>query len=531
MSMFTIVQLKAPTTASKGSTVTITVAVSNNQNVPNNCLVQIYDQYGKYYTSKYSWIPGGTTEILTLSFTFPGGTRTFEVRACDSSGVIWDSKTFTISETPSIPQPSPEEGGNPKLVFLTADVLPPTTGRNTIRVTVKVRNDGAGGYIWMKLYGNGILKETKRYFYSGETNWLYVDLPSNAPTGTYTFDIGYDNVRVKSGSVTISKPNTEVISEPNEPDIPPPEPPPSGTSWWDLISWAEKIPVVGEWISILVKKIRDAVAGTVSSATQGIATLKKWYDSVKYYVNKLVEDPRGFIDRYLPWWIKDKFRELEFSLNSLRFNTEWNINRLRFSIETIKSTVWNYVPQFIKDKITNAYNWAREAYYWITFHGNTIKNWFYSRYTWFKEQLNLHTFIIWDTIKPRVEWLVRSTYGFVDSLKEFAEDPVGYIKKITEPLIEEFYKLIRPTIDEIKRRVDNGWKAIENLEKSIKYGFASFLLQFVAWFFVSFFRDLAELEYDPETGEVYGTPENPFSYVVIELIKVEKPKPPLGDES
>jgi len=295
-----------------------------------------------------------------------------------------------------------------------------------------------------------------------------------------------------------------------------------------VADWAEEhIPLVGSHIANLVRNIQYATEAWLSWVIAWVKWLRdsfwpwtrdwiNWlcnaYNSLRYYVyNYLVGSVNWIKDRLLTLW-SDFYNWAIPKIN-------WLVN----GFNNLSNYVYNWLTDWLRD-LQNAFNSFRS---WVLDNINSIWNWINNAPNWFWYQLNnaKNAILSWvyPLIKPLSDWIS----WFQREFYEFLKDPIGYIRKAVNPLIKQIYDFFKPITDNISRSLENAWKTIMSLDQAIRYGFTSFLMGMLAWFFTSFFRDLVELEYDPETGEVYGTPENPFTYVVIELMKVEKPKPPL----
>ncbi len=242
---------------------------------------------------------------------------------------------------------------------------------------------------------------------------------------------------------------------------------------------------VWDSVDYLKRRIWNYIEPTINSLELGLSKLETWYDWVKREINSFVSDPFGYIESHLPSWIKDWLRDLQIAFDNFKSWVSCEIPKL-----------WSWIQ--------NAPNW-------------------------FIHQLDQAKQRIWSYVEPYVKPVINGWNWFTGQFNEFLKDPIGYIKKAVNPLIKQIYDFFKPITDNLSKSLENAWKTITSLDQAIRYGFTSFLMGMLGWFLNSFFKDLSELEYDPETGEVYGTPENPFTYVVIALMKVEKPKPPLGE--
>jgi len=291
-----------------------------------------------------------------------------------------------------------------------------------------------------------------------------------------------------------------------------------------IADWAEGIPGVGEYIADIIRAIQSAIESAygwieawvawlrdtfypwvvstfesvwdslsalwdeiyhyieswLESLESGLDTLTSWYYWVADEVNDFVSDPFGYIDRHLPSWIKDWLRDLQNAFDSF------------------------------KD--------------WATDEINAVRTWIDNAERWFSKQLEKAK----DTILSWVDPLIKPLSDWIDSFKrefaEFLKDPVGYITKAVQPLIDDLGKKLSAFSDWVNEQFGNVKSAILGIDDFLKAKLLEFIGGFAAWFLWSFLNDLVTLEYDPETGEVYGEPKNPVTHFLIWYFEVEKPE-------
>ena len=188
--------------------------------------------------------------------------------------------------------------------------------------------------------------------------------------------------------------------------------------------------------------------------------------------------------------------------------------------------VYNLIPDWIKDGVKTAIEEISKI--WCSLHSlwDDFWDWVNNAGSWFQEQLY--------NAKPIVEsWIhkiVDPAHNFIDwfkrEFKEFISDPTGYIKDVVNPIIAPLKK----EWDEFTRWVDDKVKgftdAVLSIDDFILLKLEEFAVGLIAWFIGTLIDDLAHLQYDPETKQIYGEPKNPITHILVWFFEVEKPENP-----
>lgn len=293
-----------------------------------------------------------------------------------------------------------------------------------------------------------------------------------------------------------------------------------------VADWAERIPLVGSHISSLVKKIQGAIESWTWLWRYYAETLWDWYWKVKYTIEDFVDDPAGFITQRLPNWIREKINDLKNSLDVVRNWYYYVKEEVDKFVNDPFGYINDHIPEWIKKGVNDALNGINWLANELKNKWDAFTNWVNNSVNWWWNQLQnaRDTIIAW--IKPVIDPVIGWVNWFKNSFAEFLKDPVGYITKAVNPVINQITDTLNGFVDWVKQQLGNVQSAIIGLDMFIGEKLLQFLNSFVAWFLWTFFNDLITIEYDTETGEIYGQPTNPVTMILIGYFEMKEPEYP-----
>jgi len=294
-----------------------------------------------------------------------------------------------------------------------------------------------------------------------------------------------------------------------------------------IADWAEEhIPLVGGWIAELVRKIQSAIESAYGWFTKTVGWIKSiWVPWVENVINSLSDslsnawtrikqhiEPAIFALESAYSWMKDKVENLDEDFSNFLSN--------------LPTIVYNLIPDWIKDGVRDALDEISKIWSSLNLLWDDFSEWIHDAGSWFQEQLHnskdLITSWIHEIIDPVTSWI----NWFKRKFDEFLEDPVGYIHDVIDPAIAELRKEWNEFTSWVDEKVNGFIDAISSIDDFILSMLEVFILSLIAWFIGTFIDDLAHLQYDPETKQVYGKPKNPITHILIWFFEVEKPENP-----
>jgi len=294
-----------------------------------------------------------------------------------------------------------------------------------------------------------------------------------------------------------------------------------------IANWAEEhIPLLGGWIAWLVRLMQGAIEGaygwigkTVSWiqntfipwAKETIDDISRSLSNAWTWIKQHIEPTLDALER--GWnWLEEKVKNLD----------EWFGNFTR----NLPTIIWQHIPESMKRATEMTLSVLPTVFQFImTFqHGFSLfltnPDW------WFLGLLKKYKPVIvsWasEVIEPISKWIDDVKLN----LSKFLEDPIGYIKGVVDPIIaplEKGWNEFKGWVDE---KVNGFIDAISGIDDFILLKLEEFAIGLIKWFISTLIDDLAHLQYDPETKQIYGEPKNPITHILIWFFEVEKPENP-----
>jgi len=294
-----------------------------------------------------------------------------------------------------------------------------------------------------------------------------------------------------------------------------------------IADWAEEhIPLVGGWIAELVRKIQSAIESAWG-----------WIEKTVSYIKST----------WIPWaekTINDISNSLSNAWTRIRQHIEPEIDALKKGWDRIEDTVknlgelfsnftrnlptiiWQHIPESVKRATEITLTAFPIVFQFVTTFPRGFNLFITNPDFWFLGLLKKYKPVIvgwvFEVIEPISKWI----NDIKLNLNEFLKDPIGYIKGVVNPMIKD----LKEGWDEFKGWVDEkvyGFiDAISGIDDFILLKLEEFAVGLIKWFIGTLIDDLAHLEYDPETKQVYGEPKNPITHILIWFFEVEKPENP-----
>jgi len=295
----------------------------------------------------------------------------------------------------------------------------------------------------------------------------------------------------------------------------------------NIARWAEEhIPLIGDWIARLVEKIEDgleAAWGWIERAVSWIEntwipyiedlinTISLTVSEIAYRVKQIIEPAIDALEGGLNW-VKEKLTDLARDFDDL--------------IHNLPTIVYDLIPDWIKegakkalDDISNIWNNINSLYNYIKEGLSHVEDLIASKANEVTNTLKSWVTNLVDPIKEGLE-------GLKNRLRDFLDDPIGYIRKAMDPIISSISQELSEFSSWVKEKVHGFTDAILGIDDYLAKALEGFIISLIAWFMWSFIDDLAHLEYDPRTKQVYGKPKNPVTIVLIWFFEMEKPENP-----
>ncbi|RLI81680.1 MAG: hypothetical protein DRP01_10670 [Archaeoglobales archaeon] len=274
------------------------------------------------------------------------------------------------------------------------------------------------------------------------------------------------------------------------------------------------------------------------------------------FLSKLAEWCRSnipFVGGHIAWLVEQLESRLEEWLEPWfdKLSGVWDwFSRVKSELDEFARDPFSY----IKSRVLNVLNAIVGTAYkgftgfveWVESGIQQASAWINSSVEWLKSQIARLSDAIWSAVKPFIEPALKWIESVSSEVNEFLKDPAGYIRSRISSWIEGVKNFILGKVNEARRTLEkvvsdvgnafNGFvEWVKGRVSSIVDGVLSiddflasmlfnFIVGFAKWFLYTFLKDLFELEYDVEAGEVIGEYKNPITRFLVEPIEVEEPK-------
>jgi len=294
-----------------------------------------------------------------------------------------------------------------------------------------------------------------------------------------------------------------------------------------IANWAEEhIPLVGNWIAELVRKIQSAIEGAYDWVKKTASYIKNtwipWAEKTINDISNSLSNAWTRIKLHIEPAIDALKRSWDRIEDTVKNWDDWSDNFIR----NLPTIVYNLIPDSIKDGAKNAIEGIKGAWSSLYSLWDSFSKWIDNADSWFHEKLRNAKDIIspWihevtDPISKWIDWFERE-------FKEFISDPIGYIKSVVNPVIAPLKKEWNEFKGWVDEKVYSFVDAISSIDDFILLKLEEFAIGLIAWFISTLIDDLAHLEYDPVEKKVYGEPKNPITHIIIWFFEVEKPENP-----
>jgi len=294
-----------------------------------------------------------------------------------------------------------------------------------------------------------------------------------------------------------------------------------------IADWAEEhIPLLGGWIATLVRMIQGAIEGAYGWVKKAVSWIENtwipWAEGVINSISLSLSNAWNRIKQHIEptldalergWnWLEDKVKNLDEEFSNFIRNLpqiiydnipDWIKNGVKNALDEI-SKIWTNIKS-LDEYISTGLNYLEDLIFAkVNEVSSTIKSWVTS---------------VVEPIKERLS-------GLESKLKAFLDDPVGYIRSAMDPVIQGLSQELSEFSSWVQEKVSGFIDAISSIDDFILSMLEVFILSLITWFIGTFIDDLAHLEYDPETKQVYGKPKNPITHILIWFFEVEKPENP-----
>jgi len=294
-----------------------------------------------------------------------------------------------------------------------------------------------------------------------------------------------------------------------------------------IADWAEEhIPLVGGWIAELVRKIQSAIESAWG-----------WIEKTVSYIKST----------WIPWaekTINDISNSLSNAWTRIRQHIEPEIDALKKGWDRIEDTVknlgelfsnftrnlptiiWQHIPESVKRATEITLTAFPIVFQFVTTFPRGFNLFITNPDFWFLGLLKKYKPVIvgwvFEVIEPISKWI----NDIKLNLNEFLKDPIGYIKGVVNPVVKDLKEGWNEFKGWVDEKVYGFIDAISGIDDFILLKLEEFAVGLIAWFIGTLIDDLAHLEYDPETKQVYGEPKNPITHIIIWFFEVEKPENP-----
>jgi len=294
-----------------------------------------------------------------------------------------------------------------------------------------------------------------------------------------------------------------------------------------IADWAEEnIPLVGSWIAELVRKIQGAIEGAYDWVKEAVHWIEySWIPWAETQLSSISNSLSNIWDRLLEY-IEPAISALEDGFNWLVEEVE-NLGRdFADFISNLPVIIYENIPDWIKEgakkaleEIGRIWNAISSLDEYITKGLNYLEDFVNEKIT--NLSGTIESWVI-DIITPIEERLS----GLESKLRDFLKDPVGYIKKVVDPILKDLSQELHEFGSWVEDKVHGFTDAILSIDDYIAKALEGFIIGLITWFIGTFIDDLAHLQYDPETKQIYGKPKNPLTHILIWFFEVEKPENP-----
>lgn len=294
-----------------------------------------------------------------------------------------------------------------------------------------------------------------------------------------------------------------------------------------IANWAEEhIPLVGGWIAELVRKIQSAIEGAYGWLEDAVGWIEDtWIPWAEDVINSLSDSLSAVWDE-INDYLEPALEALSDALSEVKDTAENTAQELRQLLNNFREMVWNAIPDWLKEGAEKAIDEIPQLWSSLNSLFDDFSEWINNAGSWFQEQLHnakdLITSWIHEIADPIEGWI----NWFKREFNEFLEDPVGYIRKAMDPIISELREEWNEFKDWVDEKTNDLTDAVLSIDDYLLKALESFIISLIVYFIATFIDDLAHLQYDPETKQIYGKPKNPITHILIWFFEVEKPENP-----
>ena len=268
-----------------------------------------------------------------------------------------------------------------------------------------------------------------------------------------------------------------------------------------LADWAEKnIPTVGSYIADLVRYLQSSIEEWTSIWRYYSKVVYTWFEKVRQVIDDFIADPYSFIATHLPRWLYETIDWLTSNLSGLKKYVEGWVTDSINQLNNLASNLWEYVYDTLTDTVDNITKSFEDFKTFIYNLVNNVQEWINNADEWFLQQLDNAKELIWNYIKPFVEPIIDIVTQINSVLSEFIKDPIGYITKAVQPMLQQVYDALNQFSRWVEDQINNARSAILGIDEFLKQKLFEFIAGFVTWFLWSFLYDLATLFQSPVLG-------------------------------
>ena len=294
-----------------------------------------------------------------------------------------------------------------------------------------------------------------------------------------------------------------------------------------IANWAdEHIPLVGDWIAELVRKLQSAIESAYGWLEDAVGWIENTW--IPWAENQLSALSDSLHDAWseISYYIEPAIDYLSDALSDLKDLAESTAQELEQLLENFAEMVYNATPDWIKHGASKALVEIPHIWRELNDLAASFTAWMNSKERWFLEQLNeaKDTVESWisEKISEAEEWLSEKISAVESELSEKASELKNSLETAKKELSDAFSSFVS-WVDEKVHTFEN---VILHIDEFLLIALVEFIVKMMMWFLASFIDDLAHLQYDPETKQVYGEPKNPITAILIEFFEVEKPENP-----
>lgn len=294
-----------------------------------------------------------------------------------------------------------------------------------------------------------------------------------------------------------------------------------------IADWAEEhIPLVGDWIAELVRKLQSAIEGAWGWIKDEVSYLKNtWVPWAENQLSALSDSLSAVWDE-ISDYLEPAVSALSDALNEVKDTVESTAQELRQLLDSFAEMVWNAIPDWLKEGAEKAIDEIPRLWDHLNNLSADFEAWMDNKEAWFLEQLNRAKSIVegWinDAVSSAEEWLSEK----ISAVKSELHRAVTELRNDLETAKKELSDKLSGFREWVEEKVHNTENAIMHIDDYILNALVEFIVKMMMWFIASFIDDLAHLQYDPVEKKVYGTPKNPITHILIWFFEVEKPENP-----